>query len=479
MAIAAMLLVACSRPDREQPKQGQASAPQSSQSSSSQATPVQTIELPNFVTLVKREGPSVVNVSTTRIVRQDPQAAPGAPEGDPALEFFRRFLPQAGPKEFQVRSLGSGFIISQDGYILTNAHVVADGDEVIVRLTTKREYKAKVIGADTTTDVAVIKIDATGLPMVNIGDPNKLEVGEWVAAIGAPFGFENSVTAGIVSAKGRSLPEETYVPFIQTDVALNPGNSGGPLFDMRGEVVGINSQIYSQTGGYMGLSFAIPIDIAMDIGNQLRTSGKVTRGRIGVQAQELTADLAASFGLKDVAGALVATVEKGGPADKAGIVPGDVILAFDGKPVQTSADLARLVGSTKPGTTVNVDIWRKGARRTVKVTVGELPERPPASASNQSDQTPRNRVGLALSELTPQQRSSLQTDYGLLVRGVAGPAQRAGIQPGDVILAINDTPVKSASDFERQLAKNAGKTAALLIRRGTDTLFLPLALGNG
>jgi serine protease Do len=473
LAIVAMLLVACSPSDREQSKKPQAGAQQSSQ-----ASPVPTIELPSFVSLVKREGPAVVNVSTTRIVRQSPQAAPGVPEGDPAFEFFRRFMPQAGPKEFQVRSLGSGFIISQDGYILTNAHVVAETDEVIVRLTTKREYKAKVIGTDTTTDVAVVKIDATGLPMVNIGDPNKLEVGEWVAAIGAPFGFENSVTAGIVSAKGRSLPEETYVPFIQTDVALNPGNSGGPLFNMRGEVVGINSQIYSQTGGYMGLSFAIPMDIAMDIGNQLRTSGKVTRGRIGVQAQELTADLAASFGLKDVAGALVATVEKGGPADKAGIVPGDVILAFDGKPVQTSADLARLVGSTKPGTTVNVDVWRKGERRTVKVTVGELPERVPATASSQSDETPRNRVGLALSELTPQQRRSLQTDYGLLVRGVAGPAQRAGIQPGDVILAINDMPVKSASDFEAQLAKNAGKTAALLIRRGADTLFLPLALGG-
>jgi serine protease Do len=337
--------------------------------------PQATVELPNFASLVKQEGPAVVNVSTVQPMPQLPPSMPGIPglsPDDPAAEFFRRFMPPGEPRQFEARGLGSGFLISADGYILTNAHVVAEAEDVTVRLTNRREYKAKVIGADLRTDVALIKIDATGLPLVRVGDPNKLEVGEWVAAIGAPFGFENSVTAGIVSAKGRSLPEETYVPFIQTDVALNPGNSGGPLFNMRGEVIGINSQIYSQTGGYMGVSFAIPIDIAMEIGKQLRTGGKVVRGRIGVQAQELTAELAASFSLKEVQGALVALVEKGGPADKAGIVPGDVILQFDGKPVQTSADLARLVGETKPGTVVPVELWRKGASQAVRVTVSEL-----------------------------------------------------------------------------------------------------------
>jgi serine protease Do len=331
------------------------------------------VELPSFVTLVKKEGSAVVNVSTIRTVRQTAEAVPNIPQDDPMFEFFRRFMPPPGTKEFQTRGLGSGFIISQDGFILTNAHVVADTDEVVVRLTTKREFKAKIVGVDPRTDVALLKLEANGLPFVKIGDPGKLEVGEWVAAIGAPFGFENSVTSGIVSAKGRSLPDESYVPFIQTDVALNPGNSGGPLFNMRGEVVGINSQIYSQTGGYMGLSFTIPIDVAMDISKQLQASGKVSRGRIGVQAQELTAELAASFGMKDLDGALVAMVEKGGPADQAGIQPGDVILAFNGKPVQTSADLARLVAGTKPGSSAKAEVWRKGARQTVNVTVAELP----------------------------------------------------------------------------------------------------------
>jgi serine protease Do len=379
-AIACVALVGCSRQERPQ-------AP-SQPPQSRQGAPVPTIQVPSFVTLVKQEGPAVVNVSTTRVVQQAP-GIPGLAPDDPAAEFFRRFIPPAEPREFQARGLGSGFIISQDGYILTNAHVVAETEDVTVRLTNKREYKAKVIGFDLRTDVALIKIDAGNLPTVHVGDPNKLEVGEWVAAIGAPFGFENSVTAGIVSAKGRSLPEETYVPFIQTDVALNPGNSGGPLFNMQGEVIGINSQIYSQTGGYMGLSFAIPMDIAMDIVTQLRASGKVTRGRIGVQAQELTADLATSFGLKEIQGALVALVEKGGPADKAGIVPGDVILKFDGKPVNTSADLARLVGSTKPGTTVTVDLWRKGAPMSVKLTVAELkPERLPQPQSRNQPEKP-------------------------------------------------------------------------------------------
>ena len=339
-----------------------------------------TVELPSFVTLVKKEGPVVVNVTTVRTVRQSAEAMPGMAPDDPLYEFFRRFLPPPATQESQAQGLGSGFIISQDGYILTNAHVVADADEATVRLTSKRQFKAKIVGIDPPTDVALLKIDASGLPFVRIGAPDKLEVGEWVAAIGAPFGLENTVTAGIVSAKGRSLPEETYVPFIQSDVALNPGNSGGPLFNMRGEVVGINSMIYSQTGGYMGLSFTIPIDLAIDISKQLQASGKVTRGRIGVQAQELNAEVAASFGLQEPDGALVAMLEKGGPADRAGIQVGDVILGFNDRPVQTAADLARLVAGTKPGTTATADLWRKGSRQSAKVTVAELTPAPPARA---------------------------------------------------------------------------------------------------
>ncbi|HVK93937.1 MAG TPA: DegQ family serine endoprotease, partial [Noviherbaspirillum sp.] len=444
----ALLLFAACSPSAP-PKPAPVAAP-------SPAPSAPTVQLPSFTTLVKQYGPAVVNVSTTRTIRQNAEALPFPPD-DPFAEFFRRFMPPPGPQEFQARSLGSGFIISPDGYILTNAHVVTDTDEVTVKLTNKREYKAKLIGADTRTDVALIKIDATGLPVVQVGDASKMQVGDWVAAIGAPFGFENSVTAGIVSATGRSLPEESYVPFIQTDVALNPGNSGGPLFNMRGEVIGINSQIYSQTGGFMGLSFAIPIDLAMDVGKQLRASGKVTRGRIGVQAQELSVDLAASFGLKEPNGALVVALEKNGPAEAAGLVPGDVVQTFDGKPVQGSADLARLVASTKPGTAVQLGIWRKGEARTVQVTVAELmPER--AAVQSAPQEMPTNRAGLALSELTPQQRNSLRIDRGLLVREVSGAAQRAGIQPGDVLLAINDVPIATLAAFEQQLARAAGES---------------------
>lgn len=330
-----------------------------------------TMELPSFVSLVKQQGPAVVNISSRRIVHGQAETLP-IPEGDPFYEFFRRFQSPPSQDEALAVGLGSGFIINQDGYILTNAHVVADADEVSVTLTDKREFNAKVLGADSYTDLALIKIEASSLPVVKIGDAIRLEPGEWVAAIGAPFGFENSVTAGIVSAKGRTLPNESYVPFIQTDVAVNPGNSGGPLFNMRGEVIGINSMIYSGTGGYMGLSFAIPINIAMDVAQQLRTSGKVTRSRIGVQVQELTRDLATSFGLKEPRGALVAMVEKGGPADKAGMQAGDIVLSLNGQPVQSSSDLARIVASTKPGTTVTADVWRKGRTIPLKITTVEL-----------------------------------------------------------------------------------------------------------
>ncbi|WP_019142325.1 Do family serine endopeptidase [Noviherbaspirillum massiliense] len=365
-----LLVAGCSRqaPEKAAPS---ATAPATQAPQASQPAPGQTVSLPNFVGLVKQEGPAVVNISATRV--EERQGNSPIPRGDPLYEFFRRFGAIPDPGEALVASLGSGFLISQDGYILTNAHVIANTDEVRVRLTNKRDYKAKVIGADPYTDVALLKIDATGLPVVKIGDPNKLEPGEWVAAIGAPFGFDNSVTVGVVSAKGRMLPSGSYVPFIQTDVAVNPGNSGGPLFSTRGEVIGINSQIYSQTGGYMGISFAIPIDIAMDISKQLRESGKVVRGYIGVQLQELSYDIATSLGLKEARGALVAAVQRGGPAAKAGIEPGDVIRGIGGQPVETLADLARVVGSTKPGTTVDAEVWRKGEKRSVKMTVATLP----------------------------------------------------------------------------------------------------------
>jgi serine protease Do len=329
-------------------------------------------DLPDFTRLVEEQGAAVVNISTTQAVRRT-QALPQVPglEDEEIQEFFRRFIPRPGPGQgpqapsprSESRSLGSGFIISADGYVLTNAHVVEGADEINVKLPDKREFKAKVIGADKRSDIALIKIDAAGLPAVRFGDPGKLKVGEWVVAIGAPFGFENSVTAGIVSAKGRSLPQENFVPFIQTDVAINPGNSGGPLFNLRGEVVGINSQIYSRTGGFMGLSFAIPADVALDVQKQLKDKGRVSRGRIGVVIQEVTRDLATSFGLDRARGALVNSVEKGSPAEKAGVEATDIIVSFDGKAVESSSDLPRIVGGTRPASQVPLEVWHKGATR--------------------------------------------------------------------------------------------------------------------
>ncbi|WP_420475599.1 trypsin-like peptidase domain-containing protein [Noviherbaspirillum sp. ST9] len=360
----AMLLAACS------PKQEEVPPPRAAPAAQAPAAPPVTgsgVQLPSFVNLVKQQGPAVVNISA---IRQGNNM--GLRQGDPLFEFFRRFGGAPDMGEAPQQSLGSGFIISNDGYILTNAHVIDQTDVVTVKLTDKRQFKAKVIGADVYTDVALIKIDAKDLPAVKIGNPASVEAGEWVAAIGAPFGFESSVTVGVVSAKGRLLPNGSYVPFIQTDVAVNPGNSGGPLFSTTGEVIGINSQIYSQTGGYMGISFAIPIDIAVGISDQLRASGKVTRGRIGVQLQELTQDIASSLGMKDAQGALVAAVQQGGPADKAGIRPGDVVVAYNGQPVQTTADLARLVGGTKPGTTVTAQVQRDGKSMDVKITPDSL-----------------------------------------------------------------------------------------------------------
>jgi serine protease Do len=436
--------------------------------------------LPDFTELVEKQGPAVVNVSTTSAARGGPQSP--VPEDDPFYEFFRRFGPPQ-PRDYEARSLGSGFIISADGYILTNAHVVEAAEDINVKLSDKREFKAKVIGSDKRTDVAVIKIEASGLPAVRIGDPERLKVGEWVLAIGSPFGFESTVTAGIVSAKGRSLPQENYVPFIQTDVAINPGNSGGPLFNLKGEVVGINSQIYSRTGGFMGLSFAIPIDVAMDITHQLRTAGRVSRGRIGVVIQEVTKELAESFGLPKAAGALVNSVEKGGPADKAGLEPSDVILKFDGKTVNSSSDLPRIVAQTRPGAKVAMQIWRKGAAKDVTVTVGEMPEEKVAQRPGRRDSKSGNvvaRLGLTVSELSAEQRKELGIGGGLLVEDVQGAAAKAGIRRGDILMALNNQDIKSVEQLTQLLSQfDKAKSVALLIRRGDGALYVPLRLdGN-
>lgn len=453
----------------------------------------QSRSLPDFTELADKQGPAVVNISTTQVVRNQAQGMPFPfDENDPAFEFFKRFMPRAPgnnvPRDFENKSLGSGFIISADGYILTNAHVVEGADEVTVRLTDKREFKAKTIGADKRTDVALIKIEANGLPVVKLADISQLKVGEWVVAIGSPFGFDNSVTAGIVSAKGRSLPQENYVPFIQTDVAINPGNSGGPLFNMRGEVVGINSQIYSRSGGYMGVSFAIPIDVAMEIQQQLRASGKVSRGRLGVVIQEVNKELADSLGLSKPMGAVVNAVEKGGPADKAGIEPGDIILKFDGKTINSSADLPRLVAATRPGTRSVLHIWRKGANRDLPITVGEIVDEKQASArpprSGKPTEQAANRLGLVVSELTSDQRKELKTSGGLLIEEVRGVATRADLRNGDIILALIQnkatTEIKTVDQFNRLLAQfEKGSNVTLLVRRGEMQTFVTIKGLNG
>ncbi|MDD5383910.1 MAG: DegQ family serine endoprotease [Gallionella sp.] len=437
-------------------------------------------ELPDFTELVEKQGPAVVNISTTQIIR-NAHGLPNLPEGDPFYEFFRRFAPQM-PREQESQSLGSGFIISADGYIMTNAHVVDSAEKITVRLTDKREFRAKVIGADKRTDVALLKIEATGLPKITVGDPNKLKVGEWVVAIGSPFGFDSSVTAGIVSAKGRSLPQDNFVPFIQTDVAINPGNSGGPLFNMNGEVVGINSQIYTRSGGSMGLSFAIPIDVATQVTEQLRTSGKVTRGRIGVTIQELTRELAESFGLSKLVGALISSVEKNGPADKAGIEASDVILKFDGKPVNSSSDLPRMVAATKPGSKVAVELWRKGGSRQVTVEIAEMPEdgKLARAAKKLADDVAEaiSRLGIAVSELGKEQLQELQISGGLLVEEVNGQAARAaGLQHGDVLLAIGNIPIRSLKQFNEILKQvGKGRNVALLVRRDDAASYVAIRL---
>ncbi len=452
------------------------------------AAPAFAKELPDFTELYEKQGPAVVNISTTQTVHgagQGMMPFPNVPEDDPFYEFFRRFAPPGGQgqQDYKTQSLGSGFIISSDGYILTNAHVVNDADEVIVKLADKREFKAKIIGIDRRTDVSLLKIDATSLPKVTLGDPSQLKVGEWVAAIGAPFGLENTVTAGIVSAKGRALPQENYVPFIQTDVAINPGNSGGPLFNLKGEVVGINSQIYSRSGGYMGLSFAIPIDVAMDVQNQLKAGGRVSRGWLGIGIQEITKELADSFSMKNTNGALVAGVEKSSPAERGGLELGDVILKFDGKAIGTSSDLPRIVGATRPGKEVTVEVLRRGSLKNLSVTVGDMPadDKEEARAPRGPAKAEPNRLGLVVRDLTPQQKKKINGKNGVLVTNAEGAAAQVGIRRGDVILAVNNSEVQTAEQFNKLVSGVAsGKTLALLVLRGDTTLYVPVKVnGNG
>ena len=444
-------------------------------------------ELPDFTELVEKQGPAVVNISTVQVLKSPQQMFPGISENDPFFEYFRHFFPQQAPRDQEVQSLGSGFIISQDGYILTNAHVVESADKITVRLTDKREFKAKVIGADKRTDVAVLKIEASGLPMVATSEPDALKVGEWVVAIGSPFGFSNSVTAGIVSAKGRSLPNhkgENIVPFIQTDVAINPGNSGGPLFNMKGEVVGINSQIYSRSGGYMGLAFAIPIDVALDVAGQLRTSGKVTRGRIGVSIEEVTSEKAESFGMGQAQGALISSVEKDGPADKAGVRFGDVVLKFNGKAVVTSGDLPKMVRTARPGSKAVIEVWRNGTTKELSLTVGEMHEDAKAASvprvgkSPAVEAAPLVRLGISVIELTAEQKQQLRVNGGLVVEEVKNSAARqAGLQRGDVILAIGNIEIVSLAQFNHVLKQApTGKNVALLVRRGDGASYLAIKL---
>ncbi len=428
--------------------------------------------LPDFSDLVARVGPAVVNISTTQVVNAE-ASAPQLDQNDPFFEFFKHFqvpMPQQGP----VYGIGSGFIISPDGYILTNAHVVKGATDVDVKLTDRREFKAKVVGTDPRTDVALLKVDASGLPTLQMGDPAKVKVGQWVVAVGSPFGFENSVTAGIVSGKSRALPGDSYVPFIQTDVAVNPGNSGGPLFNTEGQVVGINSQIYSRTGGFMGLSFAIPIDVVMNVKDQLLHYGKASHGRLGVAIQEVNQDLAQSFGLKKPSGALVASVEPDSPAAKAGVKTGDVILGFNGKDVDSSSQLPLLVGSMKPGEKANMRIWRDGGERNLSVTVGAMPAA--VVAANDAGAAPSGRLGVAVRSLTPEERQALHEQGGVVVEQASGAAARAGIQPGDVILAVNNEHVSGADQLRRLLEKS-GKRVALLVQRADSRIYVPVDLG--
>lgn len=461
-----LVLGACNRVDVPQ-------TAQADQPAVVAAAPAAAVQLPDFSHLVERQGPAVVNITVTgEDAEEREQSSQPSPFGPPWDELFKRFQPfRDAPGQRRV-SVGSGFIITTDGEILTNAHVVGTEKSVTVKLTDKREFTAKVLGTDKQTDIALVKIDAQGLPAAPIGDPGKSKVGEWVAAIGAPFGFENSISAGIISAKGRSLPDENYVPFIQTDVAINPGNSGGPLFNLRGEVIGVNSQIYTRSGGYMGISFAIPIDIAMDVARQLKQHGKVSRGRIGVRIQELNPELARSFGLDKAEGALVAEVDKGGPADKAGVEAGDVIVAFNDKPIRDSKDLPPIVGAVRPGSDARIKLWRQGKSLELTVKVGEL-SGAAAATRQERDAVQPNKLGLEVEELSPAQRKQLGAAGAVVVTRVSGPAQKAGVQPGDLIITVNGEKITALDQFHSVLSKApSGRPVALLLQRDGQRMFV-------
>jgi serine protease Do len=431
--------------------------------------------LPDFTTLVEQASPAVVNISTKQKLPDRKYAQSQMPdlEGLPPMfrEFFERNMPQAprsprGDRQREAQSLGSGFIISDDGYVLTNNHVVADADEIIVRLSDRSELQAKLVGTDPRTDVALLKVEGKNLPTVKLGDSSKLKVGEWVLAIGSPFGFDHSVTKGIVSAKGRTLPNDTYVPFIQTDVAINPGNSGGPLFNMNGEVVGINSQIFTRSGGFMGLSFAIPIDVALDVSNQLKKDGKVSRGWLGVVIQEVNKDLAESFGLDKPSGALVAQVLEDGPAAKGGLQVGDVILSMNGQPIVMSADLPHLVGGLKDGAKAKLEIIRNGKRQNLDVTIGALPDDDAEITTSATGGVERssNRLGVSVSDLTAEQKKTLELKGGVVIKEVQdGPAALIGLRPGDVISHLNNQAILTAKQFT-EIAKELPKNRSVSMR---------------
>ena len=447
-----------------------------------------SVSLPDFTELAETQGKTVVNITSIKNAPTSSGNPPPFPYDEQLQEFFKRFgipglpgMPPNGntPREKQVMGTGSGFIIDSKGIVITNAHVVNDADTVIVKLNDQKEIQAEVLGVDRRTDVAVLKIKADNLPQVKIGDPGKLKVGEWVAAIGSPFGLESTMTVGVVSALGRNLPQENYVPFIQTDVAINPGNSGGPLFNTSGEVVGINSQIYSRTGGYMGLSFAIPIDVAINVAEQLESDGKVSRGWLGIAIQEISKELSESFNMKSTQGALVAGIEKESPADKGGLKPGDVILKFGENDIKISSDLPKFVSSTKPGSKIPVSILRQGKEKQLEITIGEMPTEDMVVARKNNEQTQKNRIGLTVKDLSPQQKKQIKENAGVLVIEVADASLNAGIRKGDVVLGLNNNPVSSAQSFNQGLKKiKKGKTIALLIYRNGDTLYVPIKITN-
>lgn len=475
----------------------QASTPAIATASALQAAPASGVALPSFAQITAQNGPAVVNISVTGSTKtalaeddDEDDGQPAARRGpqidpnDPFYEFFRQFCfpggmgPQARPN-VPTHGQGSGFIVSADGLVLTNAHVVKGASEVVVKLTDRREFRAKVLGSDPKTDVAVLKIDAKNLPTVRLGSTRDLQVGEWVLAIGSPFGFENSVTAGVVSAKGRSLPDDSLVPFIQTDVAVNPGNSGGPLFNARGEVVGINSQIYSRSGGYQGVSFSIPIELAAKIKDQIVATGKVRHAQLGVAVQEVNQAFAESFNLDKPEGALVASVSKGSPAEKAGLQPGDVIRQVDGQPIVASGDLPAWVGQAQPGQQAKLSVWRQGKPLELTATLGDASDKAIQQARN-DEAVGKGQLGLSLRPLDPQERREMGAkagvNEGLVIEQARGPAAAAGVQPGDVLLAINGAPIKDITQVRAAMAK-AGKSVALLIERDGDKIFVPVRLG--